>query len=1347
MSSPSRQFSIVDQALSMHVQFDKKRIEGFTSVRMCLEHDCLTNTLLRTHLCAKQMNIENVEISELDMYNKETKIKERIDEKFYTKHWFYPDTTRQLQVIKMNLEKAPPSVFAMREMAKKVYQEETLGFIKCTMELNTKTVTKISQLYMDGYKAYVTIKVKFSIDEPIVAGSFVKSSEGNTFFIKNNKISYARSLFPCLDYIDDFYRISKVKIATDMVGADIFCIGKPTKTETIGSTTICEFENDKLINANYLSIMVGKFEKVKLNLGLGKFITLHCQSKNLSYRVQNTDVDHIHFFEKLEEFQEDILRLEDQQLDSYQWIYLDSSHNYNISDTVHNQFVYRGDCLFFYQTVVLDCGIVVDKKSVDTFLFNQSEIVMRFMYSLHLEHIHLKSLKDYWIFTGISQFIADVFLMIYGNELYVQYVFESKKRAFYDFVKQGKDINPLTAPNFMHPSEASFDLCYNLKCCLIFHMMFAYLKLTKPTVGDFANLFLSRDDSDEGPTPLVSYMDTKKAYKRIKLTFGIKYLKANLQQFLQATGCSELDCAYTYDRKGNRMKLIIRQTPLHLQYYKSVTEERFSLEKFFNLASPINKTLENFRSSLTELGKKSEGMVSAESVNAFLDDDGRIVVNSFHNSLKYLSGTFYVVVTETNDIEMNEEVHEVRIEEKQDQEVRFDMRNKVRRVVQKKGAEIELIGGMPIDTEQYAFGILGSNSKYGGFGGDKNDSLLIGGAPYLWLKFDPCNHHLRKVVIREGENIYLAQLEKELKEQVDISNIFRILESLVRCATVATISKLSSYINTKEVDQLIKIEMVNTLVNLDTTLAPNKVLDSMMNLIKKLKFESDYSLKPNDFSSDYNILNHLINQITVYERKIKKTDLKQTEGNKHIPQTDETIIDLLLTLLKKNDNSENNFDDTFYQANILKSLFRCLNVANFNQILVEVNRFLKIEYFTHYDYKYLIDAIFSDFVGCIANHYDHLGISLSSPNHMFYDNPNLRRFPLLIECLQPFRELSERHQYDSILCQSIFRLNFTIRKRIDKFKPWEILIWSLKYVDEARKKTNCFKTVKILESLFRMMELYRQEFRDMQRKLNMQNNKLICQLLFDMVISPYSYIDVQYRFYALSIYKLIYDEFIPICSLHQYEDFIFPLDMGWMNFKFELNFEKSISNEKKIITLNHLSMQNRRKTISGQIAPSQGSSQYNLRELIFQNFKFTKESPTWRNLGKQIINVLLSEKTTMQIESEITEADKTDQKEEDENKLVVRIKESPVSLKELKRKLMKPSQCIHSMEEFRNELYKVIDMYSSKDYIVKDFYDEYMMLANALIQEAEKILREKAQKEEEKLRKLKQRIRATGGIV
>lgn len=1345
MSSPSRDFHIVDQALSLFVDFEKKRIEGTTSVRMCLQKGRFIpeQGLLSTHLCAKQMNIEKVDITDLQMYHKEKKAIESFAAEDFQKHWFYPETARQIKVVKSNFEKCPPSSFAMRDMMRKIYVQENIGFLKCSVELTPKARQRMSELFAAEYLAFATIKVHFSVESPIVAGSFIKTSEGGNFFIKSNRISLSRCLFPCLDFIDDYYKLSRVRIITDLPGADVFVLGKMMSSELIdGNKFAVEFEVNKIINVNFLPIIVGKFEVVRLTLKSKKELKLYCQTKNLSYRVQNNEMDHISFFNRLLEFEDDVLKLDHTNRDDFTWLYMDIYSNYSIKETVNNEFVYRGDCLYFYKMVVLDCGIVIDKKSMDTFNFNQSEAVLRFMYSLHLDKLALKSLEDFWIFSGASQFIADVFLMIYANDLFTQHVFEMKKRRYYKLVAQGKDVNPLSNPNFMHPSEASLDHCYNLKSCLIFHMISAYLKLSKATVSDFASLFLQHNYCDETKKSPVYYTDTKRAYKKIKLTFGIKIMK-DLQQFLQFTGCSELFCEYTHDKKGNRIKLSIRQVPIHLRHYREIMEERFNLEKFFAINSPIKTILDQFQTSLITLGDNSEGFISADSIKAFLDDDGRLLLNSYYNSLKYLSGQFCVIVTETNDVEYNEEIHELNLEEKPIQELGINMRIKFRRVVQKKGGEIDGLGGIAFEQDMN-YNMGSSNAKYS-TGEYKNDNVLVGGAPYVFIKVDPYNHYLRKVLVREGENIYLNQLDKEMKEQIDLVNIYRILESLVTdetSATVATVNKIESYLKAKDVDQLIKIEMINTLVSLNGSLASARISKILLDMVTRIKFEGDHSLKPNDFHADYFLLNHLIDQISRYERKLKKQQMESAGVPKHTPQTDQNIIDLLLNLLQKNDNSQNNYDDTFYQANILRSLFRCLNVPSFNQILNEVDRFLKIEFYTHYDYKYLIDAIFSEFTTFISSHYDHIGVSLSSPHGKgFYSNMNLERYPSLIYCLERFKGLAEKHMYDPILCRSIFTLNYTIHKKVEKEKPWDILIWGLKYVETARKCTTSFITNKILEALQFNMELNRAEFRDMQRKLNVKHNKYISSLLFDIITSPYAYIDVQYRYYFLEIYKMVYDEFVPICNNQHFENFMFPLDLNWLSFKFELNFEKNAPDDKRIITLNHLSMQNRRKTISGQLAPSQGSSQYNLRELIFQNFKFTKESPTWRNLAKQIINVLLSEKMTVEIENELSSESGEAQQSVASGDLVVKLKPTgptTFTLKNLKKNLMKPSHLIHSMEEFKDELFKVINHYIEKKKITKEVYLEYEMFSKALIAEAEKILKEKSQKEEEKLKKMKQ---------
>ena len=64
-----------------------------------------------------------------------------------------------------------------------------------------------------------------------------------------------------------------------------------------------------------------------------------------------------------------------------------------------------------------------------------------------------------------------------------------------------------------------------------------------------------------------------------------------------------------------------------------------------------------------DLAKSSDGYIPFDSIQAFLDDDGRILVNSHYNSIKYLSGEFKVIITETNEIEFRESLESFRLEE------------------------------------------------------------------------------------------------------------------------------------------------------------------------------------------------------------------------------------------------------------------------------------------------------------------------------------------------------------------------------------------------------------------------------------------------------------------------------------------------------------------------------------------------------------------------------------------------------------------------------------------------------------------------------------------------------------
>lgn len=317
------------------------------------------------------------------------------------------------------------------------------------------------------------------------------------------------------------------------------------------------------------------------------------------------------------------------------------------------------------------------------------------------------------------------------------------------------DLISLLRPNFFHPAEAFYDECYILKSTLIFYLMYSHLKLSITNIADFISLPLIERTEQSKPSSTI-FKDTKHFFKKVRITFGVKNLKSNLSQFLYNTGCTEFDCVYSYNRKENKMKLTLRQTPMQLEYYKQAMESRFRLEKYFNKESALQKLLQNYRNQLYKLQEESEGIIENENVVAFLENDGRILMNSCLNSLKYMSCSFLVNVTETNDIEFRDDIYDINLNAVQDQEVSFFMRTKFRRVIQKKGLnddQIEQYGHNQYDqtmlSSKYSDNVNTKNN-YNTYG-DQQNSNMVGGSPYLWIKIDPYNQYLKKMNVKEGE--------------------------------------------------------------------------------------------------------------------------------------------------------------------------------------------------------------------------------------------------------------------------------------------------------------------------------------------------------------------------------------------------------------------------------------------------------------------------------------------------------------------------------------------------------------------------------------------------------------------
>ena len=258
------------------------------------------------------------------------------------------------------------------------------------------------------------------------------------------------------------------------------------------------------------------------------------------------------------------------------------------------------------------------------------------------------------------------------------------------------------------------------------------------------------------------------------------------------------------------------------------------------------------------------------------------------------------------------------------------------------------------------------------------------------------------------------------------------------------------------------------------------------------------------------------------------------------------------------------------------------------------------------------------------------------------------------------------------------------------------------------------------------------KFHDMQIPLNLVNNKLVADLLWMNINNSFTFNDVYTRHYAMKIYNVIYGEFIPICFSDNTNNTLpFNIDFKWINFRFELNFERTLGNEKKNFTLNYLSLQKRKKNANINsvelLRSTPSTTTLNIQELLLQNFKFSKENLNWKNLGKHILNILLGERITSSIENEVTENDEL--KFKTDTVLELKLNNQENSLKDVKNKLTRIGG-IESLSALSEEIMNVIDTYERRKQITTEIKDEYVSFVEALLEETDKILRKKTKREE-----------------
>lgn len=215
--APQRHIKIIEQNINLNILTKTQVIEGTTSIRISAYSTTFYEGVMNLKLCAKQLNILSLDISDLSMFNPLTKDNININTDDYIHKYNYPSPDTQIKVLKHNLnEKCPKSTSCLSKMSIDCYEAENEGYLKIFIKFLGESVkAKVADLYKKGYNCYFTCKINYENHQPMIGGFFKVNKDGSVCFIKENKTSYTRNIIPCLDGIDDYYKIGHVKIKVD----------------------------------------------------------------------------------------------------------------------------------------------------------------------------------------------------------------------------------------------------------------------------------------------------------------------------------------------------------------------------------------------------------------------------------------------------------------------------------------------------------------------------------------------------------------------------------------------------------------------------------------------------------------------------------------------------------------------------------------------------------------------------------------------------------------------------------------------------------------------------------------------------------------------------------------------------------------------------------------------------------------------------------------------------------------------------------------------------------------------------------------------------------------------------
>lgn len=207
-------------------------------------------------------------------------------------------------------------------------------------------------------------------------------------------------------------------------------------------------------------------------------------------------------------------------------------------------------------------------------------------------------------------------------------------------------------------------------------------------------------------------------------------------------------------------------------------------------------------------------------------------------------------------------------------------------------------------------------------------------SPLLWLRADPQMEYLADIQLRQPEQMWINQLEKD-KDVVAQLQAIAALSALPQMS-FAAVNALNNCLTDSKIFYRVRIEAAFALASTATEATGWAGLSHLTKLYKSRRYDPDMGLpRPNDFHdlAEYFVLEVIPGAVAI---------VRGSDG-----RSPPEAVEFILQLLKYNDNSGNQFSDVYWICSIIKSIgkleFGQQSLQTLLRILKRIDRFLQYD--------------------------------------------------------------------------------------------------------------------------------------------------------------------------------------------------------------------------------------------------------------------------------------------------------------------------------------------------------------------------------------------------------------------